>query len=62
VAILRIRQVKSVIGSRQIHRDVIRTLGLKRIGDVVERPDSPAVRGLIDRVNHLVSVEEVNAA
>ena len=62
MAILRIRQVKSVIGSRQIHRDVIRTLGLKRIGDVVERPDSPAVRGLIDRVNHLVSVEEVNAA
>lgn len=62
MGILRIRQIKSVIGSRQIHRDVIRTLGLKRIGDVVERPDSPAVRGLIDRVSHLVSVEEVNAA
>ena len=62
MTILRIRQIKSTIGSRQLHRDVIRTLGLKRIGDVVERPDSPSVRGLIDRVKHLVSVEEVNAA
>ena len=57
---LKITQVKSQIGGKQYQRDTLRTLGLKRIGDVSAREDTKAVRGMIATVNHLVTVEEVN--
>ena len=56
---LRIKQVKSGIGHRRSQRDTLRTLGLRRIGQIVERPDTPSVRGLVKTVHHLVSFEEV---
>jgi large subunit ribosomal protein L30 len=55
---IRIRQVKSVIGTRREHREVVKGLGLRRIRDVVERPDTPAVRGMVAKVRYLVEVEE----
>jgi large subunit ribosomal protein L30 len=55
---LRIRQVRSVIGTRREHREVVRGLGLRRVRDVVERPDTPAVRGMIAKVRYLLEVEE----
>jgi large subunit ribosomal protein L30 len=55
---IRIRQVKSVIGTRREHREVVKGLGLRRIRDVVERPDTPAVRGMIAKVQYLLEVEE----
>lgn len=55
---LRIRQVKSVIGHRKYQEDNLRTLGLRKIGQEVVRPDSPAVRGMIEKVKHLVVVKE----
>jgi large subunit ribosomal protein L30 len=55
---IRIRQVKSVIGTKREHREVIKGLGLRRIRDVVERPDTPAVRGMVRKVQYLVEVEE----
>ena len=55
---IRIRQVKSVIGTRREHREVVRSLGLRRIRDVVERPDTPAVRGMVAKVGYLLEVEE----
>ncbi|WP_129665321.1 50S ribosomal protein L30 [Phytoactinopolyspora endophytica] len=57
---LRIRQVKSKIGGTSTQRDSLRSLGLKRIGDEVVRADRPEVRGMVDKVAHLVTVEEVN--
>jgi large subunit ribosomal protein L30 len=56
---LKITQVRSEIGGRQNQRDTLRTLGLKRIGHSVVRADRPEVRGMIAKVIHLVSVEEV---
>ena len=56
---LRIKQLKSVIGTRKAHRDTLRTLGLKKIGQSVERPDSESVRGMIRTVEHLISFEEI---
>lgn len=56
---LRIKQVRSKIGHPQDQRDTLRSLGLHRINDVVERPDTPSVRGMILKVRHLVSVEEI---
>jgi large subunit ribosomal protein L30 len=55
---IRIRQVKSVIGTRRPHREVVRGLGLRRIGHVVEHPDTPAVRGAVAKVGYLLEVEE----
>ncbi len=55
---LAIRQVKSANGTDQRQKDTLRTLGLRRIGHTVERPDSPQVRGLVHAVRHLIVVEE----
>ena len=58
MAQLRIKQTKSVIGHRQYQEDNLRTLGLRKIGQEVVRQDSPVVRGIIDKVRHLVVVTE----
>ncbi|RBQ22086.1 50S ribosomal protein L30 [Spongiactinospora rosea] len=60
MARLKIKQVKSKIGNRQNQRDSLRSLGLKRIGDVVIKEDRPQIRGMIAVVTHLVEVEEVD--
>jgi len=54
---LKITLVKSVIGGMHDQRATVRSLGLHKIGQSVERPDTPVVRGMIHRVQHLVLVE-----
>ncbi len=54
---LKITQVKSTIGFDRKQRDVIRSLGLRRIRHTIEVPDTPEIRGMILKVRHLVSVE-----
>jgi large subunit ribosomal protein L30 len=56
---LKVTQIRSVIGSKQNQRETLRTLGLRKINDVVLKEDRPEIRGMIFAVNHLVSVEEV---
>ena len=56
---LRITYVKSAIGYSQRQKGTVRALGLRRLGDVVEHDDSPAVRGMAAKISHLVEVEEV---
>ncbi len=56
---LRIQLVRSLIGYRADQRATVRSLGLRRMHQVVERPDTPIVRGQIFKVQHLVKVEEV---
>ncbi|MEJ2732743.1 MAG: 50S ribosomal protein L30 [Anaerolineae bacterium] len=56
---LRIKLVKSGIGYSRRHKGTIRALGLRRLGDVVEQVDTPVIRGMIDKVSHLVQVEEI---
>ena len=57
---LKVTQVRSKIGGIQEHRDTLRSLGLKRIGDVVIKEDRPEFRGMVRAVRHLVTVEEVD--
>ncbi|GHF87437.1 large subunit ribosomal protein L30 [Amycolatopsis bartoniae] len=61
MAQLKVTQVKSKIGTKQNHRDSLRTLGLRKIRQSVVREDTPEVRGLIHTVRHLVTVEEVQS-
>jgi len=56
---LKITQKKSVIGSKEGHKRTIRALGLKRIRDEKVHGDTPQIRGMINKVRHLVEVEEV---
>jgi len=56
---IRIRQIRSAIGTRPEHREALRGLGLRRIRHEVEREDSPAVRGMIAKVDYLLEVSEV---
>ncbi|OPL07709.1 MAG: 50S ribosomal protein L30 [delta proteobacterium ML8_F1] len=56
---LKIKLIKSTIGTKPVHRKNIEALGLKKIGQVVEKADNPQMRGMIAKVVHLVEVEEV---
>lgn len=56
---LKVTQRKSEIGTKPQHRETLRSLGLKRIGDIVVKEDRPEIRGMVRAVSHLVTVEEV---
>jgi len=58
---LRITLVKSPIGNTKRHKETVRSLGLRKINQVVEKPDDPSVRGMLLLVNHLVRIEEVES-
>jgi large subunit ribosomal protein L30 len=60
MAQLKVTQVKSKIGGSREQRDSLRSLGLRRIGQAVVKPDRPEFRGMIQTVRHLVRVEEVD--
>ncbi|GAA4514502.1 50S ribosomal protein L30 [Brevibacterium yomogidense] len=60
MAKLKITQRKSEIGGKQNQRETLRSLGLKRINDVVVKDDRPEIRGMINVVSHLVTWEEVD--
>jgi large subunit ribosomal protein L30 len=55
---LKITQIKSRNGSNQRQLDTLRSIGLRKIGQTVEQPDSPQMRGMVHAVRHLVKVEE----
>ncbi len=55
---LKIEWVRSFIGYPQDIRQTIRGLGFRRMHQVVERPDTPAIRGMIEKVRHLVEVHQ----
>jgi large subunit ribosomal protein L30 len=57
---LKITQTKSGIGNKQNQRETLRSLGLKRLSDVVVKEDRPEIRGMVNTVSHLVTVEEVD--
>ncbi len=58
---LKITQYRSAISRRQNQKDTIRSLGIRRLHQTVEHDDTPAIRGMIETVKHLVRVEEVEA-
>ncbi|MBA3021591.1 50S ribosomal protein L30 [Propionicimonas sp.] len=59
MARLKVTQVRSGIGGKHNQRETLRSLGLKRIGDVVVKEDRPEIRGMVNTIPHLVAVEEV---
>jgi large subunit ribosomal protein L30 len=59
MARLKVEQKRSTIGIKPAHRETLRSLGLKRVGDIVVKEDRPEIRGMVKSVTHLVTVEEV---
>ena len=55
---LRITLVRSVIGYSKRQKGTVRALGLRRTNQTVEHKDTPVIRGMIDKVNHLIRIEE----
>jgi len=55
---IRVTLVKSFHGRLQSHKDTVRGLGLRRIRHSVELDDTPEIRGMINRINYLVRVED----
>jgi large subunit ribosomal protein L30 len=57
---IRLTWVKSGIGYPQRQKATVRALGFRKLGDVVEHDDTPVIRGMIDKVSHLIRLEAVN--
>ena len=53
---IKVKLVKSPIGCKQSHRDTVRGLGLRRLNSVRELQDTPAVRGMVNKIAYLVQV------
>lgn len=58
--VLKITLVKSMIGRPEKHRKVLRGMGLAKLNRTVELVDTPSVRGMINKVSHLVKMEEIS--
>jgi large subunit ribosomal protein L30 len=54
---IKVTLVKSLIGTKQSHRDTVRGLGLRRLNSTSELVDTPSVRGMINKVSYLVKCE-----
>ena len=54
---IKVKLVKSLIGTKQSHRATVRGLGLRRLNSVSELEDTPAVRGMINKVSYLLKCE-----
>jgi large subunit ribosomal protein L30 len=55
---IRIKLVRSPICTPEKHKAIVRSLGLRKLNQVVERPDSPVFRGMVKKVPHLLAVVE----
>ena len=57
---LQITYSRSVITAKADQKDTVRRLGFTKLGQTVEQPDTPAIRGMIHKVRHLVTVKEID--
>ena len=58
MATINVKLTKSTIGSKPKHRKTVEALGLRKIGQVVEKQDNPQMRGMVNQVCHLVQIVE----
>ncbi|MHB1626810.1 MAG: 50S ribosomal protein L30 [Bacilli bacterium] len=58
---LQIKLVRSLIGRTEVQRATVQSLGLRKLNQTVTREDSPGLRGMLDKVAHMVQVSEINA-
>lgn len=59
MAKLKIKLVRSLIGRKKDQIDTVKALGLKKINSVVEKDDTPQIRGMINKISYMLEVEEI---
>ena len=57
---IKVKQVRSKINCPEDQKRTLAALGLRKMGQVVEHDNTPAIKGMVNKVQHLVSVEEIN--
>jgi len=60
--ILRVTLVKSAIGYSKRQKNTVQALGLRKLGQTVQHQDTPAIRGMINKISHLLRVDEVTVS
>ena len=55
---IRIQYYRSVIAATKSHKQIVRSLGLRKLNQIVERPDTPSMRGFVQKVPHLLRIIE----
>jgi large subunit ribosomal protein L30 len=55
---IRIQYYRSSISTPKTHKQIVKSLGLTKLNQVVERPDSPSIRGFVEKVPHLLRIIE----
>jgi large subunit ribosomal protein L30 len=55
---IRIQYYRSVIAATKTHKQIVRSLGLRKLNQIVERPDTPSMRGFVKKVPHLLRIVE----
>jgi large subunit ribosomal protein L30 len=60
MAKLRIRQVRSEIHRQEVQRRTLRALGIRRMNQTVVHEDNPCIRGMVNKIQHLLEIEEMN--
>ncbi len=58
VGTIRIQYYRSTISTPKTHKQIVKSLGLTKLNQVVERPDTPAMRGFVEKVPHLLRIIE----
>lgn len=58
MSMIKMRLIKSPIGKPESHKKTVQALGLRKIGKIVERKDTPQIRGMIAKVGHMVEIVE----
>jgi large subunit ribosomal protein L30 len=57
-AMIRIQYYRSFIAAPKTHKQIVKSLGLTKLNQIVERPDSPSMRGFVEKVPHLLRIIE----
>ena len=55
---LKIKYVRSMIGRPEVQKKVVRGLGFRKLNKVLEKPDTPEIRGMVNKISHLVKIVE----
>jgi large subunit ribosomal protein L30 len=58
INILKIQYVRSMIGRPEVQKKVVRGLGFRKLNQIVEKPDTPEIRGMVNKISHLVKIVE----
>lgn len=58
INLLKIQYVRSMIGRSEVQKKVVRGLGFRKLNQIVERPDTPEIRGMVNKISHLVKIVE----